>query len=236
MRILHVYSGNLYGGVETFLVTAAKYRGLCPAMEPHFALCFSGRLSRELQAVGAVTHDLGAVRVSRPLSVWRARQRLKTLLQEHRYDAAVCHAPWSQAIFGPVLRSAGVRHFFWQHDIATGRHWLERWASLTPPDRAVSNSEYSLRSLPRLFPRVPAHLVRYPVPLENQSPSVDRAAIRREFETPADSAVIIQVSRLERWKGHTLHLDGLAGLRDLPGWTCWIVGGPQRPHEHVYYA
>ncbi len=38
MRVLHVYSGNLYGGVETLLVTLARHRDLCPEMEPHFAI------------------------------------------------------------------------------------------------------------------------------------------------------------------------------------------------------
>ena len=48
VRILHLHSGNLYGGVETLLVTLANLRRLCPTMEPHFALCYEGRLSDEL--------------------------------------------------------------------------------------------------------------------------------------------------------------------------------------------
>jgi len=31
-------------GVETYLVTLARCRGLCPGMEPAFGLCFRGRL------------------------------------------------------------------------------------------------------------------------------------------------------------------------------------------------
>jgi glycosyltransferase involved in cell wall biosynthesis len=38
---------------------------------------------------------------------------------------------------------------------------------------------------------------------------------------------------MERWKGHTLVMDALAGLRDLP-WVWWIVGGAQRPEELAY--
>src|SRR5436190_292036 len=38
MRVLHVYSGNLYGGIETLLVTMARARALCPAIEPQVAL------------------------------------------------------------------------------------------------------------------------------------------------------------------------------------------------------
>ena len=40
MRVLHINAGNLYGGVETLLVTLARFRVLCPGMDPSFALCF----------------------------------------------------------------------------------------------------------------------------------------------------------------------------------------------------
>src|SRR5439155_14055714 len=98
MKVLHVHSGNLYGGVETMLVTLARHRKLCADMEPHFALCFDGRLNRELTASGAAVYPLGAVRISRPHSIWRARRRLREVL-EHQFDVAICHSAWSQAIF-----------------------------------------------------------------------------------------------------------------------------------------
>jgi hypothetical protein len=59
MKVLHVYSGNLFGGVETLLITLAQQRSLCPQMQPHFALCFEGRLVNELRAVGVGVHMLG---------------------------------------------------------------------------------------------------------------------------------------------------------------------------------
>src|SRR5439155_200029 len=34
MKILHVYSGNLYGGIETVLVTLARHRALSPELTP----------------------------------------------------------------------------------------------------------------------------------------------------------------------------------------------------------
>jgi len=46
MRILHVHSGNLYGGVETVLTTLARRQDVCPDLQQQFALCFEGRLSR----------------------------------------------------------------------------------------------------------------------------------------------------------------------------------------------
>ncbi len=43
MRVLHVSAGNLYGGLETVLVTLARCRALSPELECEFALCFAGR-------------------------------------------------------------------------------------------------------------------------------------------------------------------------------------------------
>jgi glycosyltransferase involved in cell wall biosynthesis len=58
--------------------------------------------------------------------------------------------------------------------------------------------------------------------------------VRRELETAPEAVVIVQVSRLEEWKGHRALLMGLGLLRDVPGWTCWIVGGVQRAREAPY--
>ena len=52
--------------------------------------------------------------------------------------------------------------------------------------------------------------------------------------TPGKHVVIIQVSRMEAWKGHQVCLEALTMLRDVPGWTCWQVGGAQRRQEERY--
>ena len=59
VKVLHVNSGNLYGGVETILVTLARRREQCQGMEPHFALCHEGRLSQELLQAGVSGVQLG---------------------------------------------------------------------------------------------------------------------------------------------------------------------------------
>src|SRR5277367_1265125 len=98
IRVLHISSGNLFGGVETFLINLAQNRYLSPEMEPEYGLCFEGRLAHEISATDAPVHLLGSVRTRHPLSIQRARKCLAKLLRERNYDLVICHMPWTQAI------------------------------------------------------------------------------------------------------------------------------------------
>jgi glycosyltransferase involved in cell wall biosynthesis len=239
MRVLYVHSGNLYGGVETLLGTLARERRKCPRLEPHFALCFEGRLAGELRAAGATVHALGGVRVSRPLGVWRARRSLARLLARESFDVLVCQNAWTLAVFGAVAREAGLPLALWVHDAPDGRHWLERWARRTPPDLLVCNSRFTAGAARRLYPAARAEVVYCPVSEAAATEGATRegrAGVRAEFETAAEATVIMQASRMERWKGQARHLEALALVRDVPGWVCWQAGGGQRPREAEYLA
>jgi glycosyltransferase involved in cell wall biosynthesis len=234
MRVLHVYGGNLYGGIETLLVTMGRLRALCPSIEPEMALCFDGRLSAELQATGTPVHRLPEVRASRIQTVVRARRELTALLVRGRFDCVICHAAWSQALLGPAVKRAVAPLVFWAHDAVTGKHWTERLARRVRPDLVICNSRYTAASMGNLYPDVPTVVLACPVSPETaRLTATERAAVRVSLDTPIDSTVIIQVSRMERWKGHTLVMDALAGLHALP-WVWWIVGGAQRPEELAY--
>ena len=235
MRVLHISAGNLYGGVETILVTLARYRQVLPALEPEFALCFEARLSTELAATGAPVHLLGEVRTRRPLTVWRARRKLRGLLRERRIDVAVCHMPWSQAIFGPAARDAGILLVFWMHGAARGRHWLEFWARLTPPDLAICVSRFTSTTLAHLYRNSPFEVVYPPLPPPTAGLSAsERAAVRAELDTPSNATLIVQAARMEYLKGQGFLLEALGQLRGLPGWVCWLAGGAQRARERRY--
>lgn len=235
MRLLHVYSGNLYGGIETILVSLARHRDLWPGLAQEFALCFDGRLSRELEALRAPAHHLGEVRVSRPHTILRARRALAALLASGRFDRVICHAPWSQGLFGGVARRAGVPLVFWVHDAPAGRHWTERWAKRTQPDLAICNSCYTAGLLPALYADVPVAVVYAPVDVSGERLSpIERRAVRAELRTPDEAVVIVQVSRMQAWKGHRAVLGALGKLREQPDWVWWSVGGAQRPEEASY--
>jgi glycosyltransferase involved in cell wall biosynthesis len=237
IRVLHVSSGNLFGGVETFLIGLAQSRNLCPEMEPEYGLCFEGRLFNEISATETPVHLLGSVRVRRPLSVWRARKRLTKLLCERNFDVVICHMPWVLAIFGPVVRSAALPLVFWSHNVTNGHHWVDMWARITAlPSLVICNSSFTAATLPKRFSGIRTKVIYLPVPRPRITPDKNaRKSIRAAMHTNDDSTVIIQVSRMEPWKGHQLHLKALSMLRDIPNWICWQVGGPQRPAEIAYF-
>ena len=235
LRVIHLNYGKLYGGVETILVTLARLRDLCGAMEPSFAVCQEGRLSRELISAGVAVHVLGSARISRPWTVWRARRNLRKVLKTESFDVAICHMPWSLAVFGKEARAAGLQVGFWAHGFHSGRGWLERLARRTIPDVAMGNSRFTEAGLENLFPGTPRAVVYPPVPITRPAGADKwRSLVRQQMGVREDTVVIMQVSRLEPWKGHLLHLRALSQLSRANDWTCWIVGGPQRMEEERY--
>jgi glycosyltransferase involved in cell wall biosynthesis len=231
MRVLHVHSGNLYGGVETMLLALAHYSP--PDMAQEFALSYDARIAAELRGAKATVHILGEARTRNPLSIRRARTRLCEVLAGG-FDAAICHMPWSQAMFAPAVRRAATPLVFWMHG-AAGGHWLERWAARHVPDLIICNSRFTSTTGETLYPRTRAEVLNCPMLLKGvPADRGSREQVRRELATPAGDVAIIQVSRMEPWKGHFAHLDALARLRDCPRWVCWMIGGAQRPHERRY--
>jgi glycosyltransferase involved in cell wall biosynthesis len=232
MRVLHLYAGNLYGGIERLLVTLAEAQHFAPEMQSEFALCFEGRLAEELRACGAKLHMLGAVRLSRPWTVWSARRRLKQLMRRERYDVAICHSFWPHAVFAPTVRAMGVGLAFWLHGQTTGEHPIERLAAKTPPDLLIAVSKATAETAKLVFPTVEPTVLYAPLSAPAKKfEAADRAACREELKTSQDAIVLIQVSRIEACKGHDLHIEALGRLKDDARWVCWMVGGAQRPEE-----
>jgi glycosyltransferase involved in cell wall biosynthesis len=234
MRVLHVYSGNLFGGVESFLLTLARNRDLCPDMEPHFALCFESRLAEELRACECPVHVLGSVRISRPWTVWRARKVLRQLLATGHYDVVLTHGSWVHCLFAPVVQSRGLALAMWIHDIHKKGGILDLWAFKASANVVFCNSKATKDSVTPSLGNAGAVFIHPPVALVGIDREAARRQIRTELSTPENALAIVLACRLERWKGHELLLDALARLQDIPNWVCWMAGGAQRQHERAY--
>jgi len=230
MRVLHVHSGNLYGGVETFLGTLARFRHLAPSLDMSVALCFDAQIAAELRTAGIEPFMLGEVRLRRPDQVLRARGALRRLLAAGGFDAVVTHQPWPHALFGPVVRAARTPLVVWLHMALQG-HWLERLAWRVRSDMVICNSHFTASRVPQASGLV--EVVYYPVETRGVARNPE---VRRSLATPESDVVIIQVSRMEPLKGQLVCLDALAKLPDQAGWTCWQVGGAQHADERTYLA
>lgn len=232
MRVLQLIGGNLFGGVETFIVCTARRRELAKDVEHHYALCYEGRLAQELERTGAPVHRLGKMRTSRPWTVLRGRRRLDELLVGGAYDIALTHGSWPHAMFAPVLARRGIPTVFYLHGPIGKLGWLDYWARRHEPDAMIAVSQDTLRSGRDLFRDVRAHVLNYPIPWPDaeQGPEV-RAAVRAELGAKPDEVILFQASRADRWKGHDRLVEALGRLRDVPNWTLWLAGGAQRPHE-----
>ncbi len=236
LRVLHVHSGNLYGGIEVGFSVVAK-ACLPRGIEPEYALCFEGRATKELRALGVPVHVLGAVRLRQPWRVLRARRKLTELLASRRFDLVVAHSGWSMTIFAPVVTAAGVPLVFHVHDTVPEKlDWLSLLARRTRPDLLVCNSEFTAGTTHRLFPGVPLAIVHYPLEFPPALTPSARAAARRSLGIDDDTVFILQASRMQAWKGHELHLSALARIHARTKWVCLIAGGAQRPEEEIYEA
>lgn len=228
-RVLHLAAGNLYGGVETFLVTLAKSPR---RLEHRFALFFEGRLATELREAGASVEVLGPARLGRPWTLAAPQLRLRRLLSAWSPDLVVYHSTWLKLVAAPAL--LGYRQALFVHNQVDPRNRLDRLMARFPPDAFLTNSAFTAASLSALVPR-PTPLVAG-CPVEDRTPKEPevRQAVRQELGVAEGTAVILQLSRMEPGKGHALLLEALARLGRDAAWECLLVGGAQRPEERAY--
>ena len=73
---------------------------------------------------------------------------------ERPYDVVVCHQPWTQGLFGPVVQEAGLAYVAYFHGPATDG-WVEWLAARTRPDLVIAPSAHSLATTRTVFAGVP---------------------------------------------------------------------------------
>lgn len=233
MRVLHVHSGNMFGGVERMLQTLAPATAGVTPVHSSFALCFQGRVSETLRAAGGEVHDLGVVRVRKIDEVRRARRELRALLATRSWDGVLVHSAWSQAAFGSTVLEAGVPLVRWLHSPSPGPWWLEQWSARSRPALVLCNSRYT-HDASKGRNRDVAMSVHYPPAVMPASDARARAAVRTELGVDPDAVVVALASRLESGKGHAQLLASIAGLDARATTEAWIIGGVQVDAEQSY--
>ena len=240
MKVLHFHASGLFGGVETFLITIARYQSRFPDVQHVFGLCFDDRLANSLREENAQVEIVPPSRLRNPFSVFGTRAALRRLIAAHRPDAAVCHMSKSYYLLASALRKAGVPVVYYMHGPMHGK--LDPYDRLSKrtgaPDLLIGVSNHTTEmGKALLFPDAVGTTINYPMPRPTSLYQIDpaaRVALRVELDTVESDVLIFQAARMNAWKGQPDLLSALALLKDEPGWVLWMAGGAQAPEEVVY--
>jgi glycosyltransferase involved in cell wall biosynthesis len=228
VKVLHLANGNLFGGIESFLVTLAHLQHLgLGRLENFYLLSHTGRLRDEIESFNGPVHVVEGARLRNPWGIHRARAAARDVVRELAPDVVLAHGGWAYVVFGQGLLQQRTPVGLFQHGLAAGDvlQWL---AARRPPRFVIANSEFTAETTPRAFPDVPIKVARYPV--REPPHRVPRAVVRQQLKA-GDDVIVIQTSRFEVWKGHQLLLESLAQLHEFP-WQLWLAGGQSRQSEH----
>lgn len=229
LRVLHLHSGNMMGGIESILLTLAECADLAPNLHQEFALTFDSSLAAQLRSKQVRVNLLPQVRLRHLPSIYQSRRQLRMLLDDSNFDIVISHAPWIQLIFADVVRQHRIPLVHWMHGPYNG-HWLQKLASFQEPDFAICNSQWTQSTLDRFY-RVPSRVIYCPVlpPIE-----ASRQQKRSELGIAGSEVVILIASRIEPLKGHLALLRALSRLRTSARWKLLIAGAPNSPSEGAY--
>lgn len=229
--VLHCGTGNLFGGVETHLLTLALNPSDSPDWADRFVLGWDARIADSLRKAGHPPTISGPARISRPWTILRNRRFLDRLLNGNRPRIVVFHSAWTHALQGPVVRRHGIPSALFLHSCLPRDSMLEKWARRTPLDGVAANSQFTSDSATEWFPGHPIpHVLRLPVSTPVPTPG-SRERLRAALDASATTKVILQACRITRGKGLETLLRSLCALREHSGWECWIAGAPDSDED-----
>ena len=234
MKVLHVHSGNMWGGVETVLTTLFRNRAFSPSLLTEFAVCYEGKFSTLLVGEGAQLTLLNPARVRRPDLILSARRRLREVLKASRPDVVIVHSSWSRALFGSVVNAMEIPLVHWVHDALTGQHWLDRLSRRNQTHLMICNSRFVQKLVRDHQPLARTECCYYPITVGSEPRDAERReTLRHQLGISHGTVVLAQSSRFQSWKGHAAHVRALAALKDLDV-VSWFIGAAQNSEEGAY--
>jgi glycosyltransferase involved in cell wall biosynthesis len=225
--------GRRLGGAENRLLTTL--RGLS-RFEPRVVFLSGGPFVDEVRALGIRAEALEAGRLRRPDRFLAATRTIARVVREERPAALVAwsakaHVYAAAARVQTALRPLTV---WWQLNIPSDKHWLDRVATALPADLVACSSEAAARSQEQLRPRRPT-LVVHPGIDDVDAPS--QQAARERLGIPPERLVAGIIGRLDPWKGHHHVIGAVALLRERGvDAHALVVGGDENGRSGAYAA
>jgi len=146
MKIIHLYSGNRFGGVERVLLQLFIVRKHLSEIDQEYIIIFDGLLSQKLIEEGAKVNLLFPVKFSKPWTIIRAWTRINSLLNRRRPQVLICHDIWSFVIGHLPARIYGCKIVLWAH--TEGLHYyLYKYLDFFKPDLIISCSDFLKKQL-----------------------------------------------------------------------------------------
>lgn len=238
MKVLHVTSGNLFGGIERHLLTLASRDAGKTGLSHEFAVCFEGQFASMLRDRGVEVRRLSAVRTRWPWTRFWGRRVLGEVLRASRPDVVMVHSNWALCHFGSMLERGPAPLVFWLHDFVSERRWMDRWAGRSRPGLVLCNSVCSMGRLEEAgwFGTIPKRVLHPASELSDPEDAwADRRRVRGELGVGEGARVVVQAGRWARSKGHDRILEAMAQEPlDREEWQYWIAGGAGSREERKW--
>jgi glycosyltransferase involved in cell wall biosynthesis len=233
-HVLHVGTGNLFGGVENIMLSIARVTA-SEGRKHAFAYCYEGRLAEELRLSGAEMLRYPAFRYSNPFSLVHARNHFSRLLEVNSFETVIFYAPWTYDALSGIAVKMGAKIVFWAMNYL-GKGILDLFMRWRCPNYLLACSQDVLNSYAG-FKKLERSQVVYP-PVEGRvNGSNEKIETKKKVGADQNAAVILMASRLDFYKGHTLLIQGLGELvkrSGIPNWQVWIAGGVQKKSDLKY--
>ena len=228
------------GGAERTTIDIAK--ALVARGTRALVISEGGRLKGELASAGGELIPM-PVASKMPLTIWRNASAISDLIrgQNIKIVHARSRAPaWSALI---AARRTGVPFVTTYHGIYNAKGPLKRWYNsvMARGDAVIANSEWTAQHILSTYAFRPKNLTVIPRGLDLKifDPSTVGpariAALRDSWHVHTGERVVLLPGRLTRWKGQSVLLRALAGLRDeqrLPTNVRAVIAGDAQGRDN----
>jgi glycosyltransferase involved in cell wall biosynthesis len=224
-RILYVTPFAELGGAEVILLNIVRFHNRS-RFEPVVCFLRSGPLVEQVRQMGvnALVVPTGRIRdISKTLQTIVS---LRDLIRRESIDLVHSSMAWAHTFGGAAAMLAGVPAVWYQHARAKRSSPLD-WLSGVVPARSVYvNSRSTGQSQHSVYTAGSVRLIYCGLDLKLWSFDKEASLIlRREFNIPESSPLVVMPGRLQRWKGQHIFIEAASRVLQRRSDAFFLVVG-----------